>query len=217
MMFLAYYSLTRWDDRSKISAYYSILGIAYPIFISLITAIVTEQEYSASNYQNMLMVRNRKTIFAAKVVIMIIAGIFSVLISSILFGLGNIMLLHVNIVPFHFYFIAGLMISAESIILYLLHFFLSLRFGRNVSVLIGITEGLVSALFITGLGEGKWPFVPCSWGTRWSQYYLIALTDNFDMEKNCRTALFICVALSIIMIIAFHIWCQIWEGRHISE
>lgn len=93
IIFLVYYSFTHWDDKSKISAFYSVLGIAYPIVVSLITAIVTEQEYSAANYQNMLAVRNRKKLFAAKGFIMTVSGILSVMISSILFGMGNSMLL----------------------------------------------------------------------------------------------------------------------------
>lgn len=216
-MFLIYYSFAGWNKVTKISAYYSVLGIAFPIVISLITALVTEQEYNAGTYQNMLTVKNRKGIFLTKAVIMILNGMIAIMLASILFGVGNMKLLKVDVVNFSFYIIAGIMMSAESVILYFLHYFLSLRCGRNVSVLIGIVEGLISALFRTGLGDGKWQYVPCSWGTRWSHNYLLAITHNFSMESSCKSTQIICIVVSFIVIMIFCKWCQNWEGTHVNE
>jgi len=216
-MFVIYYSFAGWNNETKISAFYTVLGIAYPIIISLITALVTEQEYNAGNYQNLLAVKNRKDIFFTKALIMIFNGIFALMLASILFGIGNRIILNVSSVGFSFYIYAGLMICAESIILYLLHFLISFRFGRNISILLGIAEGLLSALFRTGLGDGKWQYLPCTWGTRWVYNYLLALTQDFSMENACKTAQIVCIVISFLAIIGFGKWCQTWEGRHVSE
>ena len=40
--------------------------------------------------------------------------------------------------------------------LYLLHLFLNLKFSKSISLCVGTSELVVSALFLTGLGEGRW-------------------------------------------------------------
>lgn len=45
-----------------------------------------------------------------------------------------------------------------SVPLYLEHLFLNLIFPKTVSQCVGVAQSVVSALFLTGLGEGRWQF-----------------------------------------------------------
>lgn len=67
---------------------------------------------------------------------------------------------------------AGVLLWLGSLPLYLEHLFLNLCFSKVVSLAVSIGELLISALFLTGLGEGKWQYVPCTWSARGTSLYL---------------------------------------------
>ncbi len=62
--------------------------------------------------------------------------------------------------------------------LYLLHLWISLRFGKGASISVGVAGSLVAALMLTGLGEGIWYFIPWGWGVRFCDMAVIKSPDS---------------------------------------
>ena len=109
---------------------------------------------------------------------------------------------------------AGLLI-AGSVFLYILHLFVSLQFGRGASIGLGIVESLISALALTGLGDGKWYYLPCTWSARLCDYLVYSWlnpTKAFgyaEMQKG----LIIAIPATIIAFVLSLLWFRNWEGR----
>ena len=82
------------------------------------------------------------------------------------FGLGEIYLLGNTDIPAMAYPVGILALWIGSLLQYPIHLFLNMRFSQSVSMGIGVAQSVLAALLITGLGEGIWQFVPCSWSIR---------------------------------------------------
>ena len=67
------------------------------------------------------------------------------------------------------------------IAIYVIHFFLSLKRHKGVVIGAGIVESMLSALFLTGMGEGIWMYCPFAWGTQLLRY-MIYYKEKFIME-----------------------------------
>ena len=52
--FLSYYSYAPYSSYSKVSAYLEVLCMVFPILIGIITSMVSDQEYMAGGFQNIL-------------------------------------------------------------------------------------------------------------------------------------------------------------------
>ena len=66
------------------------------------------------------------------------------------------------------YALLAALLCLGSIPVYLEHLFLNLQFGKAVSIGVGAAQFLLASLFLTGLGDGKWYFFPCTWSARGS-------------------------------------------------
>lgn len=83
--------------------------------------------------------------------------------------------------------------------------------------MLGLVEGLLSALLRTGLGDGKWQCFPCEWGTRFMHNYFLYFVHGKEMEPKCSQAVVICILMSFTSLILFGLWCKHWEGTHSEE
>lgn len=101
--------------------------------------------------------------------------------------------------------------------LYSFHLFLAFRFNKAISIGVGITESLISALFLTGLGDGIWSYVPCSWSARFVTYALTMEIGKGSLAPDCKIAILICVMLTISSFILYGIWACRWEGQSSSD
>ena len=54
ILFIAYYSMSSWKAEAKISGYFEVIGVAFPLIIGLITGKAAEQEGQAGSFQTML-------------------------------------------------------------------------------------------------------------------------------------------------------------------
>ena len=72
VVFLAYYAISPWSEPSKISAFYQVLGVGFPVLIGIFAANTAEQEQNAGEYQNLLSLPNKRKIFIVKVLIYLI-------------------------------------------------------------------------------------------------------------------------------------------------
>src|SRR5699024_9966423 len=108
----------------------------------------------------------------SKGILLIILGVLATVLSVIGFYIG-FSFIDNSFFPITVYLLVALILIGSNIFEYILHFFLSFRFSNNISIGIGILESLISALFLTGMGDGRWPFFPSSWSSRFISSLLI--------------------------------------------
>lgn len=212
IIFLLYYSYVNWDNESKLLGYFQILGMGFPILISLFSVMLIEQELNAASFQNMLSILKRLPLFYSKLILLIVNGTFSIFLASIIFGLGNIYIIKQSPINISFYLLFGFILISTNILLYIFHLFLSLRFNKGVSIIIGIIESLINALLVTGLGENIWYYVPSAYASR-----LISHIIKNVFDTKCIFSIFSCIILTIFSIILFSFWAYNWEGQHSSD
>lgn len=152
MVFLSYYSVSPMDVFMKQKTYITVMCMAFPILIGMITAMVAEAEDQAGNYRNLLNVFPIKWLaLMSKYLVLIVFGALSTVIAVIGFYLGMSQM--VTALPIGTYFALTGILFGCSLFLYAFYLFLSLRFSKSVSVGIGIFEALIVALFRTGMGD----------------------------------------------------------------
>jgi ABC-2 type transport system permease protein len=113
---------------------------------------------------------------------------------------------------------AGLLI-AGSVFLYILHLFVSLRFGRGASIGLGIVESLISALALTGLGDGKWYYIPCTWSARLCDC-LVFIWNNPSQAvgyTEIEKCMMVAIPATITAFVISLFWFQRWEGSRSNE
>jgi ABC-2 type transport system permease protein len=146
--------------------------------IGIVCSISADKEASAGNYQFMLRSPNKLLPFISMLTSLLILGLGAVILASVGFGAGFIGFLHLKPFNLDFYFYAACILFLGSIFLYVLHLPVALRFGHGASLGLGFAESLVSALMLTGLGEGTWQFIPCAWGVRFVTYFMQYTLDR---------------------------------------
>lgn len=216
---LGYYSFSPWDKYDKILAYMNILCGAFPILIGIITAIVAEEERLAGNFQNLLASSPIKSVsLVSKYLVIVLLGVLSTFIAVIGFYLV-FSRMETNIGSANMYILIGIIMLVGNLFLYTLHFFLSFRFTKNISIGIGIAESLIVLLFRTGLGDGIWPLVPCSWSIRFIRNFLIAERYRVDVFSyaDVKLGIVICVAATISSFFLLLMWFTRWEGSLMED
>lgn len=220
--FLAYYRYSPWNAYEKVAAYFQIMGIGFPFLIGLFCAMTSEQEQSAGGFQEMLAGSGRVNVFWGKLLLYILSGLFSVVFAGFLFG--AVCPENIQNVLFEdrqrmilFDTKAALALWGSSLFLYILHLFLAFRFSESVSMVLGIIESLVSALFLTGMGDGIWMFVPASWASRMVTGLLLVESGGIIPLEEFKAAVEICVLLTVGGGVCFSIWCCCWEGKSGSD
>lgn len=219
IIFLSYYSYAPWSAYSKVSAYLQVLCMAFPILIGIITSMVADQEYMAGNYKNLLASSEIKYLsFISKLIIFLLLGSFSTILAVIGFYVGFSFIGN-DTLPFSMYLaVVGLLIGSN-IFLYVLHFFLSFRFSKGVSIGVGIVESLISALFLTGMGNGRWPFFPSSWSIRFigSLFMKYQNISGVFREPDLYLGIIISIVGTILSLVIMLVWFTSWEGKKAEE
>ncbi|APM38667.1 lantibiotic immunity ABC transporter MutG family permease subunit [Clostridium kluyveri] len=226
LLFVAYYgtSTAAVDNVSKMGLYMQILSVGFPLIIGIVCAMDVEQEYDAGNFQGLLMSEHKLLSFSSKICMLLFMAFFSLIIAIGIFVLGLEFLVHKDVFNFYIYGNIILILLFSQIFLYILHLLLSFCFGTGVSIGLGIAESLVSALMLTGLGDviGKW--IPCSWGGRIIQNYIILNSDVYDINvllykfqglymNEFKLGIYICGIATIILFLLSLIWYNYFEGR----
>lgn len=224
LLFLLYYSFSAFNPINKVNLYLEALSLTFPIPIGILCSMVIEQEVMAGKFKEMLSTEYGKIkCLLSKILMLLITGLFSLILTIGGFLLGFQYILKQNILPFTFYVYAALFIFGSQIFLYLFHLWLSIKLGSGASIGMGIFESLVSALLITGLGDGIWELVPCSWSVRFCNNLFIKETNSIDVFNkladintgfiNNSAGLRNCIILTIIFGILFAVWFNFFEGR----
>lgn len=215
--FLSYYSISPHSNILEVTGYLQVIGVSFPLIISIVTSICIDQESVAGNFIEMLIGSKMKNVtFLSKMTLLIIMGFLAIMLSCIGFYLGFFYILHQNNFDIGFYFIASLILMGSNVFEYIFHLFLAMRYGKSVSMGVGITETMLSAILLTGLGDGIWPYIPCALGSRLVNYWIMfnsePLMINDDL-KGIYYAICSCVILTILAFIISCVWFHYWEGR----
>ena len=81
-----------------------------------------------------------------------------------------------------------------------------------MSIALGIVESVLSALFLTGLGESVWKYVPLVWPARAVATFFAAY--NGEMTACVELKQVACIGFFVITIgtIVYLFWACRWEG-----
>ena len=210
--FLLYYKISPWDSFGKVQAFFQVMGMGYPFLIGVFCAIIAEQERAAGRYQSMLAVTHRGTVFFSKLLLLVLSGGFSVILTSVLFGSGYYYWMEERVVAYSFYWIAAGIMLGGNLLLYILHLFLAMRFNKGVTIGLGIAESLLSAVLMTGLGDGVWIYVPAVWANRMAGYVMFAYSTVTGPAVDPCRAVALCSIVTLISLLAFMIWAKGWDG-----
>lgn len=217
LLFIAYYSYAPWDNLKKIGIYYQVLGMGLPFLIGLFCAMLSEQEQTASSFQAMLIAPKKLIPFLSKLLLLLMFGLAALVLASAIFGISFLAVLGNDLVGIGFYMLASIIMLGSSIPMYILHLFLSLQFNKGVSIGLGIVESLVSALFLTGLGNSIWKYVPASWPARISTTFLSAYNGDIDASTELSDVFPICFVVAIGAMVLYILWANHWQGTKSND
>jgi len=215
ILLLIYYAFSHQIALGKVAGLMELLGVGFPLVIGIITAMAIDQEASAGHFGEILMARGKIKCFLSKLCMLLLMALGSLLIAIGGFALGFQFILHQNQFSVSFYGQLIIVLFLSQIFLYLLHTICSLRFGTGASIGLGIAESLIAALMITGLGEGIWHWIPCSWGVRFNVYNLSLLAHSGVSQciKELISGGTICFMATILLFVFSLIWFHYFEGR----
>lgn len=217
ILFLAW---TRMSAQLQLSVYVQAVGVAFPALSALICAGSVELELPG-HFQGFLLLPGRKeSALLAKWITLHGMAFLVVMGATIIYGAGNRLILGDMEIPFSVFLKAGVLLWLGSLPLYLEHLFLNLCFSKVVALAVSIGELLISALFLTGLGEGKWQYVPCTWSARGTSLYLAEKFNRRAALGASATELheiLTCVLMGVSLCVIIFIWFHFYEGRQEND
>lgn len=221
LLFSLYYSRMQvWDALTKSSAYLQMIGAAYPFVIGVVCPGSVQLEENVG-MQFLSGTGRRKTAgLLLKLGTLLLMSLLSTALAVAGFGGAFGIVLGQDQLGMPFYFKVTMMIFLSGVVLYLFHLFLSLQFSRAASIGAGIAESLLSALLLTGLGEGIWYYIPCAWAARLAEYtmrldraagmsreFQAAIRQEFAMGVACMAV------ITAAAFLLFLVWFHYFEGR----
>ncbi len=215
ILFLWYYSFSLWDEMNKLSGYIQTLSVTFPVLIGIITSVMAETEQKAGGFQSLLMAANSKSIpHISKLILLVLFGFSSVLLALVGFGVG---FMGMGYTTFNllFYVTTAILLLISVLPLYLLQYIVSFLFGKGFSIGLGIVGSLISALLLTGLGDGIWWYLPWGIVARFSESLLMSSLTKIEFIKYngiIQSVIFILLfslAFTVLLISVFNKW----EGR----
>ncbi len=192
-----------------IKNYLVILGGVFPIICGAITYKSIDMEADAGNFQVMLQAKSRVKAYTGKIISLIIGFLFSssfaILIFLVLFGnqrTGD-------------YIVELFLITIGALPIYLIHLWVSLKFGGGATICLGFVETLMALLAMTGLGDKIWYFIPCTWSSRLSATYILGknVTNNVHLYGEFEKWAIFGIPIFIIILVVPLIWFNRWDGK----
>ncbi len=148
---------------AKIIVFFESFGAGFPILIGIFAADVAEHEQNAGCFQNLLSQPRKTTAFLSKVILLLLLGLFSVVLTAVIFGAGFRAIADDCNIRIITCLTAALMMWFGSIPLYMVQMIIAFTFGKGASVGTGLFAGSLGALMLTDLGRLVWEYVPPSW------------------------------------------------------
>ncbi|MEG1947335.1 MAG: lantibiotic immunity ABC transporter MutG family permease subunit [Lachnospiraceae bacterium] len=214
-IFLIYYMISPWEESQKVSAYFQVLAMVFPVLIGVIIVMMSEKELQAGSFQMILSTPYKKNLPHISIIFAILLfGFISSMLATVGFGvifrlMGN------QLFTMNLYGKAGLLLFYGNISLYMLEYLLSFAFGKGVGLGVGMIGSLLSAVLLTGLGDNIWPFLPWSIPTRFCSIMVESTLTQVDFisQHGVKLGFLFIVISSILLLITVNFWSTKWEGR----
>lgn len=209
---LIYSSLSSSSELNKLAAFTQIIAMAFPFVISVVCQAAAEQELQAGHFQNMLTLPSRKKAVFSKFAVLLLSGLFSAVLSAVLFGIPFSHITGTKL-PAGFFVLIPVVLWASSIMIYGLHLVLAFRFGRSFGISIGVIGSLLSAILQTGLGAGLWYVIPYGLGAHFAESALTYLL-NLPTVGNVETqiGIYFCITVTCGTIGLIALWFSRYSG-----
>lgn len=211
--FLLYYTISSYSELEKVKVYIQIISMSFPLVISIIVNMVYEQEEECGGFQYFLMTPNKKYLsHLSKLISILILGFVSTLIAILGFGIifyfmGN------QSIELDFYFKESIIIFGSNILLYMIQYLVVFSLGKGASIGIGMIGSLISALMLTGIGDGIWRIIPWGYSMRLSYYFVLYNANILTPKDDIIQGIFIMIIFIAIIFILQLIFSNRWEGR----
>lgn len=220
-LFLLYYSFSQVNSETKWEAFIQLLAIGFPFMISIVVSIAVDQERQNGFVALLAGIPNKKMVIVVKILRLFCLGSLSLACTFIIFIAGMYMQ-STSPIDLMYCIISAAIIMLSVLLLYIAHWFVDLRFSRNYSIALGLVGSLIAAVFMTGLGDGLWPFAPSSWPVRYISYYMVynQSTDVAifsQIRQTIMNSVTIDVVITCISLITFFIWFKKWEGENADD
>ena len=135
LLFLAYYSqYASTADSKKLKMILEITTTFFPVLISVIVGLNVALEEKASHFQTLLAVPNRHKNMLAKLTYLYGSGVFALFFLFLLFVIGIHLLGMADTVQLGMLIGAAAGMAFCNFIIYILHLFLSFKFGLGLSL-----------------------------------------------------------------------------------
>ncbi|WP_153723317.1 lantibiotic immunity ABC transporter MutG family permease subunit [Sporosarcina cascadiensis] len=220
-LFLWYYHSSPTGLETKWETFIQVLAIGFPFMISIVVSIAAAQEHQSRFAVLIAGTATKSAVLVVKMARLTCWGIFSLALAISIFGIGMYLQNPSATVGMYVYF-STVIIFISGLLLYVVHWLVELRLSRNYSIALGLVKSLLAAVFMTGLGDGIWMFVPSSWAVRYTSYYL-AYNESTDpglleqIKQVVMNAAVIDIAITLLLLIGFFLWFTNWEGEHLDD
>lgn len=215
--FLAYYSVSFWNEEQKVSAYVQVLALIFPAIIGVVSSISWEHEARAGSFQMILSCPCPKYIpHLAKSCVLLFWGLASSIIAVCGFGMAFRLLGYTGFTTL-FYWKASILLFVGNIPLYFIHTLISFSLGKGPCLGAGIGGSLVSALLVTGLGSKIWPFLPWGISIRFVSLLASGTRPPAAQIQNIKTAGCFIAGSSLLLLLLTIYLSKRWEGRKCNE
>jgi len=217
-LFLSYYAFTGWSASAKIIGFFESVGAGFPILIGIFCADVAEHEQNAGRFLNLLSQPRKTTAFLSKVILLLLLGLFSVVLTAVIFGAGFRVIANNCDIDMITYLTAALMMWCSAILLYIVQMIIAFGFGKGASVGTGLFSGLLGALMLTDLGRLVWEYVPPAWtGRKMPVTYLRVVFGASNAVNELKKAIPIVCIVAVISLLRYRAWASRFEGVRITE
>lgn len=238
IMILAYISNYALDYAFQLrvyNIYFSIVGIALPMLVAILTGINIMGEENAGDFRGLITNPiSRITIYLSKLFMLLLITVIDMLISTGILLIGMKIISKGMNIEYGIFLQGTLFTIVGSLFLYGLYLIISIGFGIGPTIAIGAGGAIWGALLQTGLGDGIWKFVPWSWSGRlgilpyammpgYAKFFNIDNIQGFNgIIKNAfNEEMWKGMPMAIISFIAILIggllWFEGWEGRKIHQ
>lgn len=214
ILFLGYFMISPWEPAGKIQAYLEVVAIAFPLIGAVVTAMAAEQEAMAGGFKEMLSQQYpRWKVWISKFFMLFLTGLAVDVLTIGMFWMGFRFLAGSSQAEFALFAGAAMIIIFCQIIMYTIHLLVGIRFGRGALMGLAVVECLVTALMLTGLGDGIWLFLPCSWGARLCDYFMLYYQKGMFFNQLGASAAAGILGATVIVFLVYLVWSRRFEGR----
>lgn len=204
IFYFVFYSSVNGYEKLKLIT--ELTAMVFPLLISVIVGLSVSQEEKSSHFQTMLTVPNRCKTLLAKLSVLYLSGVISLVALYALFSIGASISI-TEVFPWTFMLQAVFGLAFGSFVIYTLHLLLSLKFGLGISLFWGVFECLQCILFSNIELQGIWRYIPFAWSVNWIKDVFSGRLVEHGLEWIVIAVLTDCILVAVLF------WFSHWEGR----